>query len=99
MAICDVCNASAGANSETYTPGQFVSAVMSGFRPSEETLTQLAAMQGISTSVVEALWFQNAIKSPTNWLLCANCASRVSRHSSATKTTNPSEKQCCRCRY
>ena len=77
MPVCDVCNAPAGPNATTYSPSQFMAALSSGFRPPSQTLSQLGAMYGMDADQAYAIWFQNAIKSPTDWLLCQSCASRV----------------------
>lgn len=77
MAVCDVCNGPVGLNAKTYSPSEFRAAVTAGFRPPPEMLSQLAAMYGLSGDLAHAIWFQNVIISPTDWLLCQSCSSRV----------------------
>jgi WD40 repeat protein len=92
MAKCDVCGTETSrVKSPTYTPDDMRRVVTNGFLPDETTLQQWQAEQNLPRETLLASWQQRVDQSSTEWLVCANCASRAAgyRRSVATQKRLP----------
>lgn len=77
MPVCDLCNGPAIGKAKQVSASQFRTAVMTGLRPSPSTLSALGNQFGMSNDEAYAIWFQQALKSDTDWLLCETCATKI----------------------
>jgi len=79
MAICDLCNDSAGGNSKRYSCAQFRSAVRAGLRPGN-TMSAMGAVFGLSTEESSTGWIQQVMSDSSDWVLCGTCAQKADRY-------------------
>jgi WD40 repeat protein len=92
VANCSVCNAETpAAKSPTYTPADMQRVVGNGFAPDEATLTRWMTEKNLTREAALADWKQRVDTSPTDWLLCRDCAGRAApyRQSNVEKKRLP----------
>lgn len=79
MAICDLCNDSAGGNSKRYSSAQVRTAVRAGLRP-DPAMFAMGAAFGLSAEESAAGWIQQVMSDSTDWVLCGTCAQKADRY-------------------
>jgi WD40 repeat protein len=92
VANCSVCNAETpAAKSPTYTSADMQRVVGNGFTPDDATLTRWMTEKNLTHEAALADWKQRVETSPTDWLLCRNCAGRAApyRQSAVEKKRLP----------
>ena len=81
MANCSVCHAATSTvKSPTYTSSEMQRVVGNGFTPDDATLTRWMADKNITREAAVFDWKQRVETSPTDWLLCSNCAARAAQY-------------------
>lgn len=90
MAHCNVCGAPASrTKNPVFKPDEFRQLVARGFEPGQATLAAQAKEGGITEAAALASWRAKVDQADTEWLLCANCASRTAAHRQRAGRTFP----------